>query len=155
MPKISAKLRLGHPQQRCQIHVVGLVKWRCGSWKLTTVDAKCSQLSLVASLLHWASTLFVCSTSGVMQHHEGLSATADYCFVDDDVDLMLILLCITCLETWSQRLTWTWRTHHCECADSSMSIDVSRVVCTGRWVGQIRYVQPCHIFLISVKLAVD
>ena len=65
-PKISAKLRRGRPQRRRQIQV-WWVKCRCGSWKLATFDAKRCQLSLVASLSHWASTLFVCSTFAVMQ----------------------------------------------------------------------------------------
>jgi len=39
---------------------------RCSSWKLT-FDAKRCPLSSVASLSHWASTLFVCCTFAVMQ----------------------------------------------------------------------------------------
>jgi len=38
------------------------------SCKLVTFDAKHCQLSLVASLSHWAFTLFVCSTFAMMQH---------------------------------------------------------------------------------------
>ena len=40
---------------------------RCGSWKLATFDTKRCQLSSVASLSHWASTLFACSTFAVTQ----------------------------------------------------------------------------------------
>jgi len=51
--KISAKLKRGHPQRRCQMHV-RQVKCRCSSWKLTTFDTKRCQLtsSSVVSLLH-------------------------------------------------------------------------------------------------------
>jgi len=34
---------------------------------MATLDAKCYQLSSVASLSHWPSTSFVCSTFTVMQ----------------------------------------------------------------------------------------
>jgi len=37
------------------------------SWKLVTFDATRCQLSSVASLSHWASTLLVCSTFAVIQ----------------------------------------------------------------------------------------
>jgi len=37
------------------------------NWQLATFDAKRCQLSSVASLSHWASTLFVSSTFDVMQ----------------------------------------------------------------------------------------
>jgi len=38
-----------------------------GSWKLAICDGKRCQLSSVASLSHWASTLFIYSTFVVMQ----------------------------------------------------------------------------------------
>ena len=44
-----------------------VVKCRRGSCILTTFDANRCQLSSVARLSHWASTLFVCSTFAVMQ----------------------------------------------------------------------------------------
>ena len=64
--KTSAKLKRGHPQLRRQMQV-GEVKCRCVSWKLATFDAQRCQVSSVASLSHWASTWFVCSTFAVMQ----------------------------------------------------------------------------------------
>ena len=45
---------------------VGYMKCRCDSWKLASFDSKYCQLSLVASLWHWASTSFVCSTFAAM-----------------------------------------------------------------------------------------
>ena len=77
MPNISAKLKWGHPQRRRQMQV-GEVKCRYGSWKLATFDVKRWQLILVASLSHWASILFVCSTFTMIQ-----SSSAPYGFVSN------------------------------------------------------------------------
>ena len=61
VPKISAKLKQGHPQWRHQMQVVyGKCRW--GSWKLWTFEAKHCQLSSVASLSHRARLLW-CSAS--------------------------------------------------------------------------------------------
>jgi len=68
-----AKLKLDHPQRRRQMQV-GYVKCSCGIWKLATSDAKRCQLSSVARLSYWASTLFVCSTFAVRQRVERVCA---------------------------------------------------------------------------------
>jgi len=55
------------PQLRRPMQVGCKLNAGYGSWKLATFDRKRCQLRSVASLSHWASTLFVCSTLAVKQ----------------------------------------------------------------------------------------
>ena len=71
----------------------GGAKCRCSSCELATIDAKHCQLSSVASLSDWASTLFFRNTFAVMQRvTRGLSSSVDPCLL-----LTVAQLWFTCL----------------------------------------------------------